>query len=142
MAISAYLDANFIIRFVESVDDNLASVADRADAGIVNLITSELALAEVLVGPMRDGDARLVREYESLFADTAFLQVLPVDRQTLRRSADLRATLGNKLPDAIHVATAVGAECQVFLSSDRRIRLPEALTRIALEDAGDMDKWP
>ena len=123
MARNVYLDANFIIRLVESEDNSILFVLEQAAAGNVNLITSELTLAEGLVGPVRESDRRLIRAYEDLFAD-------------------LRVTLGNKLPDSIHVATAIGAACGVFLSSDRRIRLPDGLVRISVEDADDLDKWP
>lgn len=142
MARNVYLDANFIIRLVESEDNSILFVLEQAAAGNVNLITSELTLAEVLVGPVRESDRRLIRAYEDLFADTDLLEVQPVNRTILVLSAELRVTLGNKLPDSIHVATAIGAACGVFLSSDRRIRLPDGLVRISVEDADDLDKWP
>jgi len=141
MAQNVYLDANFIIRLVESEDDGVLSVVERASVGILTLFTSELTLAEVLFGPLRSVDADLAREYEGLFADTEYLEVRAVDRAILTSSARLRATLGNKLLDSIHVATALGEACTVFLSSDRRIRLPDGMMRISVEDAGDMDKW-
>lgn len=142
MGRNVYLDANFIIRLVESEDDSILFVLEQAAAGIVTLITSELTLAEVLVGPVRERDRRLIRDYEDMFADADLLEVQPVNRPILVRSAELRAALGNKLPDSIHVATAIGAACEVFLSSDRRIRLPDGLVRISVEDADDLDKWP
>ena len=142
MAKHVYLDANFIIRLVESEDDNVLSVVERASAGVLILFTRELTLAEVLVGPMRGNETGLTREYKDLFADTELLEVRAVDRKILTASAWLRATLANKLPDSIHVATALSEACGVFLSSDRRIRLPDGMTRIAVEDAGDMDEWP
>jgi predicted nucleic acid-binding protein len=57
---------------------------------------------------------------------------MPVERAILLRAARLRCELHLKLPDAIHVASAVAAGCDLFLSNDHRLRVPDgmALTRI------------
>jgi hypothetical protein len=41
-----------------------------------------------------------------------------------------------KLPDAIHVVTAVGSGCQVFLSADDRIQVPAGLTMVEPDLSG------
>ena len=65
-----------------------------------------------------------------------------IDRAVLRRSAEIRATLGNKGADAIHIATALLADCSILLSSDQRLRLPSSLTQIELNHVRDHDRWP
>jgi predicted nucleic acid-binding protein len=138
---AAYLDANAVIRFVESEDDGLLFLFEQAAAGLLQLVTSELTLAEVLVGPLKDGDQKLANIYEEFLASGEALEIRPVDRSVLRGSAEIRATLGNKGPDAIHIATALLTECSLFSSSDRRLRLPANLKQIEITHIREMDKW-
>jgi predicted nucleic acid-binding protein len=137
-----YLDSNFFIRFVESEDLGLLALFERQAANLLTICTSELTLAEVLVDPIRLEDQQRARIYEDMLAPGGWVEMVPVDRQILRRSADIRATIGNKLPDAIHVATAAVQSCNVFLSSDKRLRLPREVTQVALDEIGNLDLWP
>ena len=127
-----YLDTNVFIRFVESDATALGRLIDRADAGRLTLTTSELTLAETLVVPMRLGRRDLIDAYEALLSGT-LIEVLPISRRILTESAAIRATIGNKGMDAIHVATAVLADCTVFVSSDAGLRLPPAIEIVTPE---------
>ena len=137
-----YLDSNFFIRFVESRDERLLHVFEREAADLLTLHTSELTLAEVLVDPIRAGDLSLTQECREFLSDDQQIDVVPIERSILIRSAEIRATIGNKLPDAIHVATAAARSCNVFLSSDKKLRLLPQMSRVALEDANDPSRWP
>lgn len=138
---SVYLDANAIIRFVETDDDLFDSLLDHTRDGETRLYTSEFTLAEVLVLPLRENNTELLSVYETLFGVVNEIDIIPVDRAILRRSAELRATLGNKAPDAIHSATAALAGCSVFISSDLRIHLPDGMRRIDAEAVREMNIW-
>ena len=120
----AYLDANVIIRFVENEDPGLQFLFEQATIGKWDLVTSEMTLAEVLVTPLRERDDRLSTIYDDLLSGHEELEIVPVSRAVLRRSAEIRALLGNKGVDAIHIATAIEANCSAFVSSDLRLRLP------------------
>ena len=137
-----YLDANFFIRFVESSDDRLVHVFEQASEGTAILFTSELTVAELLVNPMRNEDLQLENIYRELLTSDDGFSVVPVSREVLVHSARIRATVGNKLPDAIHVATAVTCSCNLVLSSDARLRLPGEIVRIDLDDTANLDLWP
>ena len=129
-------------QIVESRDERLLRIFEQEEAGLVSLHTSELTLAEVLVEPVRWGDKALADEYASLLAGRETLEVAPVNRDILVSAAQVRATIGNKLPDAIHVATAATRSCNVFMSSDRKLRLPDGIAQIALENIEDRGRWP
>ena len=90
--------------------------------------TSELTLAELK--PFQLGREDAVSAYTNLVQHSDWLAVVPVDRSVLVETARQRATTGILMPDAIHVATALAAGCDVFLTNDRRLKLPPA---IALE---------
>lgn len=46
----------------------------------------------------------------------------------------LRGKTGMKTPDAIHVATAIASKCKIFLTNDRRIKMPKGLDKVLLSD--------
>ncbi|ODT52424.1 MAG: hypothetical protein ABS59_09035 [Methylobacterium sp. SCN 67-24] len=131
----AYLDANAIIQFIEVDGTPFASLMRHVEAGALYLFTSELTLAEVLVKPLRDELVALIELYERLLTGSEKLAVLPVTRAVLRSSAEVRANAGNKGPDAIHIATALSASCNLFISSDARLRLPSSMTRLDIDAA-------
>lgn len=127
---TVYLDTNPIIYLTEGNTAFKASITslfaefERAGA---RLITSELALTEALVLPLRQADEELVAVYERLFDD--LIETLPVSREVLIMATRLRAeTPALKTPDAIHLATALLAKADAFLSSDQGIKnLPGAM---------------
>ena len=136
-----YLDTNVIIRFIESEDEGLLFLFEQAAIGRVELLTSEFTLAEVLVMPYRTNDTELRSVYEDFLASDEFLTVVPVTRPVLKESAAVRAALGAKGPDAIHVATAVLSGCKVFVSSDQRVPVPGGMMRLDIELIPDIDRW-
>lgn len=138
---SVYLDANAIIRFIEGENDGLIFLLENSAVDLLRLYTSELTLAEVLVGPLKRGQEELVDIYEEFLTSDDTLTVVPVDRTVLRDSAEIRAILGNKGPGAIHVATAVRAACAVFVSSDDRIKLPDRIKQVRIDDIANLDIW-
>lgn len=85
--------------------------------------TSELTLSELLVKPHQTDDDALIDGYESLILKSDWLDVRPVDRGVLYYAAVIRAQYGHlKLPDAIHVSSAIGQGCSHFLSDDHGIK--------------------
>jgi predicted nucleic acid-binding protein len=131
----AYLDTNVFLYAIEgpetiSLPIKQLFVAARARPGA--LITSELTLAEVL-GPS-DGQARpdpIKRLYLDLMVWSRFIDLHPVSRRVLYETAELRRFAPLKLPDAIHLATAILAECRFFISRDRHFnRMPDWMQRI------------
>jgi predicted nucleic acid-binding protein len=98
------------------------------ETGEVAAVTSELTLAEVLVKPIEAGRTDLARAYEEMIAPSAWLSVVAVERAILVHAARLGPEFGLKLADAIHVASAVAAGCHVFLSDDRRLKVPAGVT--------------
>ncbi len=87
------------------------------------LVTSQLALAELLVKPIALQRQDLVHVYDSWTISNSYLEVVPVVRDVLKDAAALRANDRSlKLPDAIHLTTALGTQCRYFLTRDRRIK--------------------
>ena len=106
----------------------------RIDGGEIEAVTSELAILECLVRPLRDRNERLARVYMEFLAPRPGFMVRPITRDVLISAAGERANNGTKLADAIHVATAMEAAADVFLSNDRRLR-PSSKMLVQLWDA-------
>jgi len=136
-----YLDANAFIAYAEdypqfgSVLENLFRNLETND---IEIVTSELTVAELLVAPLRERRNDLVQEYEELTAPRPNFRRIPVSLGILRLSAQMRAHLGLKLPDAIHVATGTAEGCKIMVSEDARLRVPApmVLCRVADLDTG------
>jgi predicted nucleic acid-binding protein len=124
---TVYLDTNLFIYAVEGYPPEEAFVRELFEAlerGELAAATSELALAEALVRPFALGWKDIAAIYAELLSPSDRLAVVPVDRTVLVEAARQRAALGLRMPDAIHVASALAAGCGVFLTNDRRLRLP------------------
>ena len=124
-----YLDANVLIAIVEGAPPTAHQTAfmQALDGNDLAACTSELSLAECLVKPYAERNDQAIEAYLEMLSGRAPLSVLPVTGALLLRAARLRAETRLKLPDAIHLATALETGCATFLSDDRGIRSMKGL---------------
>lgn len=132
-----YLDANVFIyvlegheRFGPALRPLLRAIGD----GMLAVVTSELTLAETLVGPLRQGLTAQAQTYHRYLTSRPGFDVQPVTRAVLVEAARLRAATSLKLPDVIHAATALQHGCAVFLTNDNRIKAVPSLDVLRLAD--------
>jgi predicted nucleic acid-binding protein len=131
-----YLDANPIIYSVEKhpvFGPLLQPLWHAAQAKSIDVISSDLVLMEVLIGPLKSGDAALERAYEQALFGTD-MGLLPITHLILREAAKLRTTTKLKTPDAIHAATASNASCVLFVTNDSGFRGTPGLPVVILND--------
>ncbi|MBV8964114.1 MAG: PIN domain-containing protein [Hyphomicrobiales bacterium] len=93
-----------------------------AERDRLELVTSELTLSEALVGPVKLGNDNLVTAYLDLLTDDPIFELLPVTRDILIESSQIRARSSARLPDSVHVATAKLSGCRLIVSYDSRLR--------------------
>ena len=128
--IRVYLDSNILIHLIEGSEAFKAvlwPLVEAIDEGGIVVVTSDIAYAEVMVKPFANNQDTYIHAHGALMSGAGPLQIAPVTRAVLKRSGQLRAQLGGKLADSIHVATAVEEGCSHFVSEDAGIRAPEGL---------------
>jgi uncharacterized protein len=117
--VRVYLDASPVIYAVEQVLGYGAAVDARLAAPGVVPVTSELTRLECRVKPLREGDAALLADFDSFFAEA--VTVVALTRAVIDRATELRARHGVRTPDALHLAAAAASGCDVFLTNDLRL---------------------
>ena len=128
-----YIDTNIIIYAVEGYlqhEPAIRSLLAAMDRGDLFAVTSELTLAEVLVKPLQEHNPSLQKAYRDFLEPSPAFNVAPISRDILLTAADIRATTGLRLPDAIHAATALYYGCDCFFTNDRSFR---AITTIPVK---------
>ena len=84
--------------------------------------SGDLAIAELLVKPLKDHDLGTVQKVKALFdAKLGYFTALAHDREVFELAAQLRATQRLGMADAIHAATAIKHGCAYFLSFDAKL---------------------
>ena len=143
-----YLDACVIIDLREKANNagNLARVPGLLRELLgwsarrwCRVVTSELSLAECLVQPLRIAESgrsqaeqarRRVIWYRQSIAPLGVIESLAINRATLETAAQLRAShRALKLPDAIHISSAITAGADSFITRD------DGIARIVPKDA-------
>ena len=121
-----YLDTNMFVAVFEAEGELSEALTrlfmSKRKGKETFLTTSELTLAEVLVEPYRQKDEELIQKYDNWTRTSTYIEVAPVDRDILWHAAVLRSRHHPvKLPDAIHLSTAIRFGCSHFLTADKRL---------------------
>src|ERR1700679_1703496 len=118
-----FLDSNIFIYLMEDMGPR----GNRANAIFTQLsmrkdtiLTSTLTLGEVLVKPIHAGDKGLASKYSSLLKEPE-VNILSFDRKAGEIFALIRQDRSIKAPDAIQLATAASAGCDLFVTNDDRL---------------------
>ena len=90
-------------------------------------------MIEALVKPLREGNTEIEMQYRELFASNS-VRLLDASYQVFEDAARLRAETGLKTPDALHAATALRADCALFITNDADYRRVPGLPIVVLDD--------
>jgi predicted nucleic acid-binding protein len=87
------------------------------------IAVSDLARTECLAGPLHQGNAALVADYQAFFGDPA-VRTLALTAAVCERAARLRAASHFKLkvPDCLHLAAAIEHGGGLFLTHDVQLQ--------------------
>lgn len=118
-----FFDTNLFIYLLEDTGHRgkrVEAIVERISERQDHLLTSTLTLAEVLVKPLAVGDLAWADKYEKLL-NTPGVSLLPFDRGSARMYAEIRQDKTVKPPDAIQLACAANAGCDLFITNDERL---------------------
>jgi uncharacterized protein len=128
-----YLDACSIIYLVEAANPFHAAIANRlrphGAASTSRLITSRLSCLECRVRPLKNSDQQVLDSYDGFFGADRLL-IVEIAAEVVAGATTLRARYGFKTPDAIHLASAIEADADIFLTGDSSLA---RCTEIAVE---------
>ena len=130
-----YVDTNAFVYFLErhpEFYERVLPLFEAAARGSLQLVTSELTVAELLVQPYKMGRADIAATYRRFLKDEGLIDLVPVSLNVLEAAAASRAALGGSLADAIHVASASLSDCAAFVTNDQGIRSAPPLKIIQL----------
>lgn len=139
---AVYLDANSFIYSIERIDPYRAildTLWQAVSDGQFTVVTSELALLEVLVKPLKVGDATTAETFRAVLRHSPDVQMLPITQSVLEKAASLRASMTLKTPDAIRAATALLHGCPLFVTNDSAFRRLSDLTVAVLNEIVPLD---
>ncbi|HWF65796.1 MAG TPA: PIN domain-containing protein [Acidobacteriaceae bacterium] len=118
-----FFDTNLFIYLLEDSGPRgrrVAEILERISQRRDELLTSTLTLGEVLVKPISAGDVDWAGQYEK-FLDMPGVTLLPFDRRSSRIYAEIRQDKTIRPPDAIQLACAASAKCDLFITNDDRL---------------------
>ena len=118
-----FLDTNIFIYLVEDrgprgkrATEIFNELSLRGD----EVLTSTLTLGELLVKPLEANDQGLANRYRTAFRGPT-VRVLAFDEAAGEKYARIRLNRAIKAPDAIQLATAGNAGCDLFITNDERL---------------------
>ena len=132
-----YFDTNVFIYSIEGHEkyyDVLTRLFSIIRQNNAHIVTSELSLAECLVKPAKDNNIKAIEQFKQHIQNNKYMSVKSVSRNILITSATVRGQLGLKLPDAIHMATAIEQKCKTFVTNDKKLKIPENMQGLYLHD--------
>lgn len=132
-----YLDTHIFIYALEAMEP-WANLVEEAfvslEADECHAVTSSLSLAECLVQPLKLKREDMVQAYRAALSQSPYLHIAPLSNEILIGAARLRATHNLKLPDALHIATALNQGCTVMLTNDAQFRKVPGIECFLLSD--------
>ena len=130
-----YFDTNIIIYLIEGFPEYQKSVDEIQEVLETSqcvAITSDITICESLIKPFKDNYLEGVKIFQSFLEESGIFELIPTARSTYIKASLVSATQSLKLPDAIHVATAIQSRCDIFLTNDKSIKTPNSITKLSL----------
>ncbi|NEO27497.1 MAG: type II toxin-antitoxin system VapC family toxin [Kamptonema sp. SIO4C4] len=124
--------------FIYALEDNpdfgkmATKIFEKIEEGRIQGFASDLALAELMVQPLRKGRTEVADEYAQELPKFPNLSFGSLTRQIVINAARLRGNSNLALIDALHLASAIEANCTIFLTNDTAIKHPNPGIEITL----------
>jgi predicted nucleic acid-binding protein len=132
-----FLDTAPVIYYIER-SVNFFPIVDEFFQGLksrnIPAVVSPTTLAECLVMPFKLNNIQMQQNYINFLTNTREIEMVSINPNLARTAAELRATYGLKLPDALQVATAIASGCDGFLTNDTSLKRVRELQILVVEE--------
>ncbi len=132
-----YIETSPFIYYVEDhpvYGGKIDVIFRMVNASSVEVVTSVIKLTETLTKPLKINDKIIEEAYRTLLQETRNITLLPVSAAIAQTAADIRSRYNLRTPDALHIATAVDAQCEAFLTNDFTLQRVKELQIILLDE--------
>ena len=121
--IRVFWDTNLFIYMFEDygpLTKQVRTLLGRIEVRRARIITSTMTLGEVLVGPLGKGRKDVATEYRAIFSSEA-VTLVAFDEACAWHYAQIRLDKSIQRADAIQLACAAQAQCDLFITNDDRL---------------------
>lgn len=118
------IDTSVFIYFFEDHQkyaDQAERILTLIESGKMEGVFSVVGLIEILTGPKKQKKEELAYEYKELITHFPHLRIQGIGEKSVDISSHLRAKYGITTPDALHVAAAIEAGAEQFITNDKRL---------------------
>jgi predicted nucleic acid-binding protein len=116
------IDTNIIIYLIEGnplYKREIEAFKAYFESDKMTVVSSDISEMELLTGFLKRNHPSLADHYLYEIRDYLIDDYIPVSKAVLLKAAEIRATSRLKSMDAIHLASAITANCDIFLTNDR-----------------------
>lgn len=100
----------------------------------VELVSSDVTIAEYCVFPYRTGNQKLVEDFDN-FIQIAGVEIIHSSEIIAKKSASIRAQYpAFKTMDSLQLAFAVCSGCDLFLTNDKQLRQYAEIQCLLIDD--------
>jgi predicted nucleic acid-binding protein len=134
-----FLDTAILIYYVERREPYLTplvSVFEQVDRGVLEAVTSPVTLAECLVLPYRENRLEIAQRFFECIVNARNTTCVPLDPETARKAAELRAKYNLLLSDAFQLATCLSCGCDAFLTNDLELKKVQEVNVVTVGEIG------
>ena len=131
-----YFDTNIFIYWLEgnsSLTTALQALRESIMESACSIHSCDLVYTEILPALVKNADHTAIKNTLDFLAEDIF-EINPVQKHIFLKAGFLRGEIGMKAPDSIHVASAIDAQCDIFLTNDKGIRVPKTMQRVIISD--------
>jgi len=114
--------------------DRMDRIFDIIVATPLVAVSGAHTLTEIMVKPLQSGNQSLAQEYRDILVNSDAFNLLAITVPIAESAADLRARYNLRTPDALHVASAIAAGCDAFLTNDARLKRVQEVFILFLDE--------
>lgn len=132
-----YVDSAPLIYYVEehiAYVDQMEYILNIVDKNSIEVVSSVLTLAEVLVLPVRTGAYQVAQLYRAILMNRETCTLAVISENIAIEAASIRARYRINTPDALHIASAIEFRCDAFLTNDHKLRAVQELNVLVLDE--------